>query len=610
VVSVTASMGRARHATSRPWLAALMALSLGLVVAVGLWDQSREAEASLVDVEHRQAALATLVASVVTARLEVVRADALAAAAGDRALSGRWRYDALSVVSALVPPSATTGEGITIAVPVSGERRVDASLQAAQLVADLSAGDGEWVALRPPGARSFFTASGQQFDGGLVFSIARRGASTRLSRVQAAALGLPRRAAVAGAATIDGGALGRWSVVVAMSVASERDRQLRAKWRILFGVVLAGGLVLAFGWYAARAERKELGLLYELTVAELEQRGDGQIEREGRAATMLTFAAGVAHEIATPLSVIQGRAEQLLARAADDPRAANAAQRILDQTARIDGVIRGFLRLARGAEPALERVDAAEVARAASALVRHRYAKAGVSLRVEAADDGAAIRGDRRLLEHALVNLLLNACDACARGGAVLLRVRRDAASVSLEVDDDGVGVGPDLVARVTEPFFSTKPADRPRPGDRDRDREDPPGRALPHAAPTPRHSRGDLHPRRAGVGDLRGCGTGDAEGFSADPLRSSAPPDSCRRAEARGNAGVDEDPPKVRTRTYFVVAPIAARDREESACGLRGEAHRFQRCRGLQPVGTSRAAPKGEADLRKSPRHHRFHSL
>lgn len=60
-------MGGVRRATGRPWLAALMALSLGLVVAVGLWDQSREAEASLVEVEHQQAALATLVASVVTA---------------------------------------------------------------------------------------------------------------------------------------------------------------------------------------------------------------------------------------------------------------------------------------------------------------------------------------------------------------------------------------------------------------------------------------------------------------------------------------------------------------------------------------------------------------
>jgi signal transduction histidine kinase len=458
-------MGGVRRATGRPWLAALMALSLGLVVAVGLWDQSREAEASLVEVEHRQAALATLVASVVTARLEVVRADALAAAAGDlaegpRSLSGRWRYEALRVVPATDPPPAAAGDMVAIAVPASGDRRVDVSLRAAQLMADLSAGEGEWVALRPPRTQAFFTPSGQRFDRGLVLAIASRGASTRLTREQAAGLGLPRRVAVAGASRIDGGALGRWDVVVAMSVASERDRQVRAKWRILFGVVLAGGLVLAFGWFAARAERKELGLLHELTVAELEQRREGQLEREGRAATMLTFAAGVAHEIATPLSVIHGRAEQLLARAADDPRAANAAQRILDQTARIDGVIRGFLRLARGAEPALERVDAAVVARDAAALVRHRYIKAGVSLRVDP-DDAAVIRGDRRLLEHALVNLLLNACDACGRGGAVSLRVQRDAASVYLEVDDDGVGVGPELVARVTEPFFSTKPAGR-----------------------------------------------------------------------------------------------------------------------------------------------------
>ena len=462
--AVTSSMGGVRRATRRPWLAALMALSLGLVVAVGLWDQGREAEAALVDVEHRQAALATLVASVVTARLEVVRADALAAAGdraeGPRSLSGRWRYDALRVVPANEAPPPAMEDRVSIAVPAPGDRRVEVTLRAEQLLADLSAGEGEWVALRPPGAHTFFAPSGRRFDRGLVLSVARRGASTRLSREQAAGLGLPRRTAVAGAASIDGRALGRWDVVVAMSVAPERDRQLRAKWRILFGVALAGGLVLAFGWFAARAERKELGLLHELTVAELEQRREGELEREGRAATMLTFAAGVAHEIATPLSVIHGRAEQLLARAADDPRAANAAQRILDQTARIDGVIRGFLRLARGAEPALERVDAAEVARDAAALVRHRYTRAGVSLVVDP-HDAALIRGDRRLLEHALVNLLLNACDACARGGAVRLRVHRDAASVYLEVDDDGVGVGPDLVARVTEPFFSTKPAGR-----------------------------------------------------------------------------------------------------------------------------------------------------
>ena len=466
MVAVTPPRTGARRATRRPWLAGLMALSLGLVVAVGLWDQSREAESSLLDVEHRQAALARLVASVVTARLEVVRAGALAAAAGDRsdtarALSGQWHYDALRVVPASAPAPAPAPGCVDLVVPVSGGRRVDARIEVAQLLGDLSPGDGEWVALRPPRERLFATTARRHFDPELPLAIARRGASMRLSRAQAAALGLPRRVAVAGAASIDGRILGRWDVVVAVSVASERDRQIRAKWRILFGVALAGGLVLAFGGYAVRAERKELGLLHELTVAEMEQRRDEQLEREGRAATMLTFAAGVAHEIATPLSIIQGRAEQLLARATDDPRGATAAQRILDQTARIDGVIRGFLRLARGAGPALERLDAAEIARDAAALVEHRFAKAGVALHVDDSGAAAAIRGDRRLMEHAIINLLLNACDACGRGGAVCLRLHVDDLSVFFEVDDDGIGVGPDLVARVTEPFFSTKPAGR-----------------------------------------------------------------------------------------------------------------------------------------------------
>ncbi len=230
--------------------------------------------------------------------------------------------------------------------------------------------------------------------------------------------------------------------------------------RLIYGVVLAGGLVLAFGGYALHAQRKELELVRELAVAELGRRLDEQLEREGRAATMLTLAAGVAHEISTPLSVIHGRAEQLLERSVDE-RDVSASQRILEQAARIDGVIRGFLKLARGDSPTLEQLDPAEVVRGAAALVEHRFAKAGVLL---ASNPGAGmrpVRGDRRLLEHALVNLLLNACDACERGGEVRFNGRHDPETgvAIFEVDDDGAGVSPEVVARATEPFFSTKPA-------------------------------------------------------------------------------------------------------------------------------------------------------
>ena len=67
---------------------------------------------------------------------------------------------------------------------------------------------------------------------------------------------------------------------------------------------LAGGLVLAFGSVALRRQRKQLELERELALAQVVQKRDERLVRAGRAATMGTFAMGVAHEISTPLAVM------------------------------------------------------------------------------------------------------------------------------------------------------------------------------------------------------------------------------------------------------------------------------------------------------------------
>ena len=414
---VRAALASRRPSTRRSWLAGLMVASVVLVAALGLWDQDREAEAMLADVEHQQSTLASLIATTVADRLAALPA--------------------------------------TPSPPARDDPRV------AALLRGIDVDDDTVVALRPPGDTLFRTASGARFESApLDETLARSRSSTRLTRPQAAALRLPERIAGAGTATADAGALGRWDVAVVASAASERDRLLRARWRLLFGLVLTGALVLVFGGIALRAERTELAMLRELTLTELEQKRDEQLEREGRAVTMLTLAAGVAHEIATPLSVIHGRAEQLLDRLRGDARNASAVQRILEQSSRIDGVVRGFLRFARGDSPTLERLDPAAVVRDAVELVEHRFAKAHVQLIGSATPGLSPVRADRRLLGHALANLLLNACDACEPGGSVSFGVAPDAggAEVRFDVDDDGSGISPALMARVTEPFFSTKP--------------------------------------------------------------------------------------------------------------------------------------------------------
>jgi signal transduction histidine kinase len=68
-----------------------------------------------------------------------------------------------------------------------------------------------------------------------------------------------------------------------------------------------------------------------------------------------------------------------------------------------------------------------------------------------------AVAADAGQLEQVLVNLLINACDACAGGGHVVARASDRGDRIALEVSDDGAGIAPENLAHVTDPFFTTK---------------------------------------------------------------------------------------------------------------------------------------------------------
>jgi signal transduction histidine kinase len=258
--------------------------------------------------------------------------------------------------------------------------------------------------------------------------------------------------------------------VAVASALRERDRQQRALARLVLAVLLASGLVLAFGGVALRQQRKELTLTRELAVADLQRQGDEALARSHRIATLGTFAMGIAHEISTPLGVIAGRAEQLAARTGGDERAARAVQAIADEAERIRRVVRGFLALARSDTPDLGSAAPEAILKSAVAMVEHRFASAGVAVDVDVAPGLAALHCDRTMLEQAVVNLLLNACDASRPGDRVAARVdvvdratdprsrSVDGERVAFTVRDEGAGISPEAAARATEPFFTTKP--------------------------------------------------------------------------------------------------------------------------------------------------------
>jgi signal transduction histidine kinase len=161
---------------------------------------------------------------------------------------------------------------------------------------------------------------------------------------------------------------------------------------------------------------------------------------------------GIAHEISSPLGVITGRAAML--GKSEDDKTQRSSKIISEQAEHIHTVIRAFLSLARGEAPTRQDLRAGDLVRAAVALVEHVYAKDDIELSASAGD--TPLRGDRALLEQALVNLLLNAAQAGST--RVTVEARREDANLVFTVLDDGHGIPHEVLRRQAEPFFTTKP--------------------------------------------------------------------------------------------------------------------------------------------------------
>jgi len=311
--------------------------------------------------------------------------------------------------------------------------------------------DGMHVMLVPPNASFARTLDGAS----LPLPASPSARYVRLDRAQAAAIGLPERTALVGLAPLPNG----WRIAVAATAERQRDRDRAGLGRLLLALALATGLVALFGGIALVRQRAQLELAHELVVADIARKKDAELEQLSRAATMAALGSGVAHEVSTPLGVIVGRAEQLLSRAGGDERVTKAAQTIIEQAEHVEKVVRGLLGLARGAPIALQEVAPESLVREASALVEHRFARANVKLATGVTGDLPQIRCEPLLFKHALVNLLLNACDASPAAGTVRLDVKADSAEVAFVVTDEGEGIKAADAARAVEPFFTTKPA-------------------------------------------------------------------------------------------------------------------------------------------------------
>ena len=212
---------------------------------------------------------------------------------------------------------------------------------------------------------------------------------------------------------------------------------------------------------AQGAERaRRVAVLSDVTKERVQT--EDRIESE-RIDSIVTLAAGVAHEVGNPLNAI-GIHLQLLQREAaklgDSPAAVKvrkAAEVCQGEIARLDGIVRDFLGAVRQTPPNLADTDLVALVAEAMNLLRDQMEQLGVRVSVDVPEEIPLILGDRNQIKQALFNVMKNALEAMDRGGDIHVRLTSDDEWVVLAIADTGVGIPADKLTRVFDAYYTTK---------------------------------------------------------------------------------------------------------------------------------------------------------
>jgi two-component system NtrC family sensor kinase len=184
-----------------------------------------------------------------------------------------------------------------------------------------------------------------------------------------------------------------------------------------------------------------------------------QLQISEKMASIGLLAAGVAHEVNTPLTGISSFAQMLLEGAdPNDPRTV-LLEKIERQTFRAAKIVNGLLTLSRQGTADGDRtvVDVNAVIGDVMSLLEHQFEIGSVKIRRELSPAPVTVTGIEHQLQQVFLNLFLNARDAMPSGGWLTASTRIEGNQVIAEVADTGSGIPPEHLARIYDPFFTTK---------------------------------------------------------------------------------------------------------------------------------------------------------
>src|SRR5208283_2182122 len=183
---------------------------------------------------------------------------------------------------------------------------------------------------------------------------------------------------------------------------------------------------------------------------------ESQLSQAEKLSSVGLLAAGVAHEVNTPLAVISSYAQMLSKQVHGDEKQSGLLEKITRQTFRASEIVNSLLDFSRTSSTEFSNVDLNRVIQDTLTLLDHQFKTARVKVQAELQPELPAIYGNTGKLQQVFLNLFLNAKDAMPTGGTLMISTS-NGHQVQVKVSDTGTGIAQEHIHRIYDPFFTTK---------------------------------------------------------------------------------------------------------------------------------------------------------
>jgi two-component system, NtrC family, sensor kinase len=169
------------------------------------------------------------------------------------------------------------------------------------------------------------------------------------------------------------------------------------------------------------------------------------------------LAAGVAHEVNTPLAVISSYSQLLRKEIGPEDSRNKLLEKITKQTFRASEIVNSLLNFSRTTATEFTEIDLHQVITETLSLLDHQFKKAGLRVETHFEAECPLIFGNGGKLQQVFLNLFMNARDAMSEGGSLYVRTESAESKIEVIVQDTGVGISRENIKKIYDPFFTTK---------------------------------------------------------------------------------------------------------------------------------------------------------